>query len=468
MKQIVTPEIMKQAEEGAFKNGLDPKDAMERAGTFVFDEVKNYKKVLVVCFSGNNGGDGFVCAEKLNSVGVPVHVLLLGNTEKLSDHAGFFYNNIKELIIQTPDNDYDCIVDAVFGIGFKGELTGEVLKTVEFINSCKNKAKIVSVDIPSGLDGLTGEYKTAVNADVTVTFQAIKTGLIINKGASVAGEIKVRDIGIPVPSIVQAVEEEDISFPEIKKTAHKGTQGHIGVIAGSFGMEGAAMLASASSIKSGAGKVSLAVSEDIKSNFTLRAPEVMLTLRSDEFIFDKDVVLFGCGIGRKEDNKKILEFLIENCTCPLVIDADGLYFLTREMLKRAKCEIILTPHMGEASRLFGVSINDLQKNPINITKAFAYDTGTTVLLKSNYNLITNGNEVYISSFGCPAMATAGSGDVLAGIVASMAHIMPTNIEASINASYLDGRAGNLAQKEKTPYGVTASDILNNIFKEIEL
>ncbi len=228
------------------------------------------------------------------------------------------------------------------------------------------------------------------------------------------------------------------------------------------------MLASASSIKSGAGKVSLAVSEDIKNNFTLREKEVMLTLREDNFIVDKDVVLFGCGMGRREDNKRLLEFLLENCTKKLVIDADGLYFITREMLKRAKCEIILTPHMGEASRLFGVDIGELQKDPIEITKAFAKDTGVTVLLKSNYNLITDGNEAYISSFGCPAMATAGSGDVLAGIVASMAHIMPTNIEASINASYLHGRAGNLAQKEKTPYGVTASDILNNIFKEIEL
>lgn len=257
-------------------------------------------------------------------------------------------------------------------------------------------------------------------------------------------------------------------FPKSKKTAHKGTQGHIGIIAGSFGMEGAAMLASAAAIKSGAGKVSLAVSEDIKKNFTRRAPEVMLTLRSDEFISDKDVVLFGCGIGRKEDNKKILEFLIENCTCPLVIDADGLYFLTKEHLKKAKCPVILTPHMGEASRLFKVNMGDLIKNPVEIAMEFARETGATVLLKSNYNLVVNKDEAYISTFGCPGMATAGSGDVLAGIVASMVHIMPTNIEASINASYLHGTAGNFAQKEKTPYGVTASDILNNIFKEIEL
>ncbi len=464
MKHIVTPEMMRQAEEEAFKNGLDPKDAMERAGTFVFEEVKFFKKVLVVCFSGNNGGDGFVCAQRLNRIGITVHVLLLGNTEKLSRHADFFYNKIKELIVQAPDNDYDCIVDALFGIGFRGELTGEVLRAVEFINSFKNKAKIISVDIPSGLDGLTGEYKASVDADITITFQAVKTGLIINKGARVAGEIKVRDIGISVPYIAQAVEKEDIEFPKVQKTAHKGTQGHIGVIAGSFGMEGAAMLASGASIKSGAGKVSLAVSEDIKNNFALREREVMLTLREDAFILDKDVVLYGCGMGRREDNKKLLEFLIESCTKKLVIDADGLFFITREMLKKARCEIILTPHMGEASRLFGVDIKELQKNPIEITKAFARDTGVTVLLKSNYNLITDGNETYISSFGCPAMATAGSGDVLAGICATMAHIMPTGVRACINASYIHGTAGNFAQKEKGVYGTCAGDILNNIYK----
>lgn len=466
MKYVVTSEQMQNAENDAFEKGLSPFSAMEKAGTFVFYEAEKFNKVLIVANHGNNGGDGFVCAQKLIEKGKDADVLFIGDEKKLSDHARKFYENIKDNIIENPDDDYDCIVDAIFGIGFRGQLQGKALEAVNLINSFKNKAKIISVDIPSGLNGLTGEAEASVDADITVTFQAEKLGLIINKGADFSGEIKVCDIGIDVFSKIKRVDKVD--FPEIKRTAHKGTQGHIGIIAGSFGMEGAAMLASAAAIKSGAGKVSLAVSEDIKNNFVRRAPEVMLTLRSDEFISDKDVVLFGCGIGRKEDNKKILEFLIENCTCPLVIDADGLYFLTKEHLKKAKCPVILTPHMGEASRLFNVDVGDLIKNPVEIAMDFAKETGATVLLKSNYNLVVNKDEAYISTFGCPGMATAGSGDVLAGIVASMVHIMPTKIEAAINASYLHGRAGNLAQKEKTPYGVTASDILNNIFKEIEL
>lgn len=464
MNFVVTPEKMQNAEIAAFEKGLQPYDAMEKAGTFVFLEAKKYNKILVVANSGNNGGDGFVAAMKLKEMGKKVHILFIGKVEKLSDHARKFYEKVKDNIITTPQKDYDCVIDAIFGIGFRGKIEGKYLDAINLINSFKGKAKIVSVDIPTGLNGLTGEAEIAVSADITVTFQAEKIGLIINKGADFAGEIKVCDIGIEVSSDLKRINKVD--FPEIKKTVHKGTQGHIGVIAGSFGMEGAAMLASASAIKSGAGKVSLAVTEDIKNNFTLRAPEVMLALRNDEFIKGKDVILFGSGIGRKEDNLKTLDFLIKNCTVPLVLDADGLYFLTKDLIKEAKCPIIITPHMGEASRLFNVSIDELIKNPFEITKEFVKDTGITVLLKSNYNLIVSENEAYISTFGCPGMATAGSGDVLAGIVASMVHIMPTYTEALINASYLHGTAGNLAQKEKTPYGVTASDILDNIFKNV--
>ncbi len=466
MNFVVTPEEMQKAEISAFEKGLQPYDAMEKAGIFVFLEAKEYNKILVVANSGNNGGDGFVAAMKLKELGKKVHIFFIGKIEKLSPHAKKFYEKVKDNIITTPQKDYDCVIDAIFGIGFKDQVKGEYLNAINLINSFKNKAKIISVDIPSGLNGLTGEAEIAVSADTTVTFQAEKTGLIINKGADFAGEIKVCDIGIEVSSDLKRINKVD--FPEVKKTAHKGTQGHIGVIAGSFGMEGAAMLASAASIKSGAGKVSLAVTEDIKNNFTLRTPEVMLALRNHEFIKGKDVILFGSGIGRKEDNLKTLHFLIKNCRVPLVLDADGLYFLTKDLIKEAKCPIIITPHMGEASRLFNVSIDELIKNPIEITRAFIKDTGITVLLKSNYNLIVSGNEAYISSFGCPGMATAGSGDVLAGIVASMVHIMPSYTEALINASYLHGTAGNLAQKEKTPYGVTASDILNNIFKDTDI
>ena len=154
-------------------------------------------------------------------------------------------------------------------------------------------------------------------------------------------------------------------LPKIKDTVHKGDLGHIGVIAGNKGMEGAAILATKALTKMCVGKITLAVEKDIIDNFSLRAPEVMVTNRDNlmEFIKDKSVILFGCGFGRNNDNKKKAEFLLNNCACPLIIDADGLYFITKDMLKSAKCPVILTPHLKEASRLFNCTLEDLINNP---------------------------------------------------------------------------------------------------------
>ena len=255
-------------------------------------------------------------------------------------------------------------------------------------------------------------------------------------------------------------------LPEIKDTVHKGDLGHIGVIAGSLGMEGAAILATKALTKMCVGKITLAVPKDIINNFSSRAPEVMVTNRDNltEFIKDKDVVLFGCGFGRGEDNKKTAEFLLNNCSCPIIIDADGLYFLTKDMLKSAKCPVILTPHLKEASRLFNCTIDDLIKDPQKITSDFAKETKVTILLKSHYNFITDGNEKYLCHFGTKGMAKGGSGDVLAGITAGAVNLTNSSVKGCLLASFIHGFAGKQAQKEKTEYSMTPSDIIDNIYK----
>lgn len=468
MNCVVTPEYMLKKELDAFKNGLSPLDAMAKAGAYIFEFAKRFKKVLVVAGCGNNGGDGFQCAYLLNKAGVKTDVFVIGDKNKLSSHSRYFYDLIVDLVTTSPEKDYDCIVDALFGIGFKGNLEGDFLKAVDLINSFKNKAYIIAVDIPSGLNGLTGEGKASVNADLTVTFQSKKLGHIINKGADCVGKLIVKNIDIPLDAKLKEPSREDIlaCIPEIRNTAHKGTQGHIGIIAGSLGMEGAAILASEAAIKIGAGKVTLAVENDIISNFCCRAPEIMVTDRQNlrDFFLDKDVILFGSGIGRNKDNISILNLLIENCTCPLVIDADGLYFLNKEMLKNAKCPIIITPHLKEASRLFGCDINDVICYPLEKAQEFANETNTAVLLKSNYNIITDGNFSYITAFGCKGMATAGSGDVLAGIVAGAINLTASIEKGCLLACYIHGFAGQAAQKQKTAYAMTASDIKDNIYK----
>ncbi len=465
---VVTPEYMQIKEQDAFKKGLSPLDAMAKAGAYIFEYAKNFNNVLIVAGCGNNGGDGFRCASLLKEAHIKTDILVIGNMDKLSEHSRYFYNSVTDLIVKNPKENYDLIVDALFGIGFKNELKGEFLEAVNLINSFKGKAKIVAVDISSGLNGLTGEGENCVNADLTITFQAKKLGHIINMGADKVGKLIVKDIDIPIDAELKEPEEEKIKacVPEIKNTAHKGIQGHIGIIAGSLGMEGAAILASESAIKMGAGKVTLAVDKKIINNFSHRAPEIMITDRDnlEKFILDKDVILFGSGIGRSEDNISILNFLIDNLVCPLVIDADGLYFLTKEMLKKAKCPVILTPHLKEASRLFNKNIKDIICYPFDRTMEFTKETGATVILKSNYNLITGENFSYITTFGCKGMATAGSGDVLAGITAGAINLTKAIEKGCLLATYIHGFAGNKAQEEKTEYSTTASDIKDNIYK----
>lgn len=255
-------------------------------------------------------------------------------------------------------------------------------------------------------------------------------------------------------------------LPKIKDTVHKGDLGHIGVIAGNKGMEGAAILATKALTKTCVGKITLAVEKDIIDNFSLRAPEVMVTNRDDleNFIKDKSVILFGCGFGRNNDNKKTAEFLLNNCRCPLIIDADGLYFITKDMLKSAKCPVILTPHLKEASHLFNCTLEDLINNPEKITSDFAKETNVTVLLKSHYNFITNGNKNYLCHFGTKGMAKGGSGDVLAGIVAGAVNLTKSCLNGCLLASFIHGFAGKSAENEKTEYSMTPSDIIDNIYK----
>lgn len=468
MQAIVTPEYIQKKELDAFNSGLDPKDAMFKAGTHVFEIAKNYKNVLIVAGCGNNGGDGFCCGSLLKEAGVKTDIFVVGDINKLSEQSKYFYDACLPLLTDIIKDDYDLVIDAILGIGFKRTLEGEFLKAVNLINSFKNKACILSVDIPSGLNGLIGEGDVCVNADITVTFQAKKLGHIINKGTDFVGNLIVKDIDIPLIPLIYEPEISDIIplLPQIKNTVHKGNLGNIGVIAGSSGMEGAAILATKALTKMCVGKITLAVEKNIINNFSLRVPEVMVANRDDlgEFIKDKNVILFGCGIGRNDDNKKILEFLLKNSTCPLVIDADGLYFLNKEILKQAQCPVILTPHLKEASRLFDCPINDLITDPVNITCDFAKETKVTVLLKSNYNFITDSNQKYLCNFGTKGMAKGGSGDVLAGITAGAVNLTKSNLSGCLLASFIHGFAGKEAQNEKTEYSMTPSDIIDNIYK----
>jgi len=466
MKNIVSAKAMQDSERQTFKGVKDYALAMEKAGTALFAHIQKYNSFLIFCGAGNNGGDGFVCARLLRDVGKQVEIVIVGDIAQLSSYAYVNYQRVCELAIQKEEikEDYACVVDAIFGIGFHGTLFGEFLEAVNKVNSFKGRAHIVACDIPSGLNATNGIGEECVDADETVTFQAYKLGQIIGMGADYCGKITVEEIGISISDGVFFVEKNDIFLPKMKKTAHKGTRGHIGVIGGSRGMEGAAEMCAYASLNSGAGLVSILTDSVCEGFYNNRHPEIMLDTKSTvtDFIKNKSCVVFGCGIGRSEKTRERLYELIERCTCPLIIDADGLYYLTPELLKKARCNITLTPHMGEAARLFNVSLGELLVRPHELAADFAKNNSVTVLLKSNYNFITDGTKRYFTAFGCPAMATAGSGDALAGITTG-ATLLTDSLNGAMLASFLHGFAGNAAQNKKSPYSVTATDIISEIY-----
>ena len=454
MIKVLTSKEVKKSERIAFENGMDEKDAMFNAGAHIFDRAKDFENILVVCGLGNNGGDGFVCASLLKKIKKNVKVYV--KEGKKSELASFFYEKIKDIVTDEIEGEYDLIIDALYGIGFHGSFNEEDRKIVEKINN--SKSYIISADIPSGLDATTGKTDYCVKADETITFSCIKQGLLIGKGLDYCGKIICCNIGINVDSDFYFLEESDIKLNKINSSSHKGTQGHVGVIAGSLGMEGAGALCAISALRTSAGKVSLSVPEECLPFYYSRDPEIMVSVRKKikDFVKDKDVVVFGPGIGRNDEN--LVKEVKENTKCPLIIDADGLYFA-----KDLKGTII-TPHIGEASRLFNVSIKELEEDPKKYAMEFAKNNECIVILKSNYNIITDGNKCFISHFGCPGMATAGSGDVLAGIVAGALLLQKDKLEASILSSFLHGFAGRAAQIKKSEYAMTASDISENIYE----
>ena len=266
--------------------------------------------------------------------------------------------------------------------------------------------------------------------------------------------------------------KSELCLPKMPDNAHKGTNGHIGIIAASFGFEGAAHLAAISALRAGAGKVSLLVPSECSAFFAHRPSESMLCAKGfdyiEDFIRDKDVVLFGCGVGRDIKIKEYLEKLLSICRVPLVIDADGLFYLTAEMLKSAKCPVLLTPHVGEAARLFNTTADKLLKKPLFYVYNFVSLSGATVLLKSDFCLACSNDFAAKTHFGSCALATAGSGDVLAGICAALAHRFGGNMLAcSVHSSYIHGTAGKRAEQKHGAYSTTAEEISKNIYFAIK-
>lgn len=513
--RIVTPEQMRRIDKRAIEEfGIPGIVLMENAALQSLNILENLypnaRRVLILAGGGNNGGDGLALARLLFTSGKKVRVLFFGDEDKLPSDAktnleivknlqillAFVNNSSKEdcaLLVHESLAHSDLVVDALFGTGFSKSLEGQYKTAVEIINDKSvlsvNDLPIVSLDIPSGVNGENGNVKTiAVKATDTIAFGYTKFGHLLYPGKMFAGKLHIVPIGLP-PLSAEVV--GDSAFTLTPKEAammlkkrlpwgHKGTFGKTFVIAGSTGMTGAACLTGMASLKTGSGIVSLAVPRTLNIVFEQKLTEIMTVPVEDTgmgafsrncvlelmpHIKNSDVLAIGPGIGKGEDIMEVLKYVFDNFSTPIVLDADGLNCICEnlDILSRHEGQVVITPHPGEMSRLTGNPIREITANPIKTALEFAQKYSAIVLLKGAVSVVADpSGALYVNRTGNEGMATAGSGDVLTGIVAGFVSQGYDAFDAAVLASFLHGFAGDIASEQIAQDSITASDILNNL------
>ena len=484
MELLVTGNQMKKLDTFTIQEmGVPSLVLMERAGLAVYDEMLRegfpLTRTLVLCGGGNNGADGVVIARLLFLAGYDVDVCILGNsghfTEEMKKQIDIGKNYGISFVNTFLPNEYTTIVDAVLGVGLSREVSGKYKDAILLINDCQGK--VVSVDIPSGISADTGAVLgAAVKADLTVTFGYRKAGLCFYPGAAYAGKIIVADVGIYKDK--RAVLKPELcacTFQDLQKLkrlpeGNKGSFGKIFLVAGSRDIFGAAYLSGYGAMKTGVGMLKVCTARENRQMFSC-FPEAMLQVYDENTDLEAmmkegmdwaDVYGIGPGIGTGPLAEALLEILLANGKKPLVIDADGINLLRgrKELLKNYPGGTILTPHLGEFSRLTGVSVEEWKKNPIEITGKTAEELHTVLICKDARTVIAENQEkVCINLSGNDGMATAGSGDVLTGILLSvLAQRKGELFGSACLGVYLHGVAGDLAAEKKGRAGMLAKDI----------
>ena len=477
MKEILSVENMRKSDAHTIATEVPSLELMYRAGKAVADSVEWREPVGIVCGVGNNAGDGYVIALELKKRGIDCTLLLL--EERFSADGKYYFDKCVENDIPyeicTEELDlsrFSTLADCIFGTGFKGEARGLAKSVIEKYNA--SSAYKISVDINSGMNGDTGMGEVIALSNLTCSIGSYKPGHFLNKAKDVIKEKINLDIGIkPIDEPYYLYEPS--AMPERKNFSNKSTYGYVALIGGSKKYSGAIRLAAMANaaMRAGAGVAMLAVPDSISPYIIpniLEATVYPLSDKDGEIVFNDSelsslasrvkTIAFGMGIGLSGETEKALSYLLNNYKGRLVIDADGLTALSRigtDILKTAACEVILTPHNMEFSRISGLPIADILSAPIENAKKFAKKYGCTLLLKGPSTIVTNGECVYIVDRGCAGMATAGSGDVLSGILAATAAYIPSPLEATALAAYINGSAGEIAESKTNPISMTASD-----------
>lgn len=511
--QLVTAEQMQTMDRQTIESfGIPGRVLMENAGRgavkLILDRYSGIEemKIAVLAGRGNNGGDGFVIARYLMEKGIFVNTYLLSTKDKVQGDAKANMDLVLELInhegpgavIEIPDagtlkkyrpdiRHHGLFVDAILGTGLNSDVRGFFKDAIELMN--QSSAPVFSVDIPSGLHSDTGRpLGTAVKADATATFAFAKAGHILYPGNTFTGELEVIDIGIP--DFIAAQQHIGLSIIEKAQVAglipvrsfnsHKGTFGHLGILAGSPGKTGAAALCANAAVRCGTGLVTLGVPQQLNSRIEPLVVEPMtlglkdnnkglLTLLAaneiSQFLKDKQALALGPGIGTHKETVALVHNLVKDCRIPLVIDADGLNCVAEkpDILGSAQCPVVLTPHPGEMARLSGASTKEIQADRTGVAIDFAHKYNITLVLKGAQTVIASPDgSCRICPTGNPGMASGGMGDVLTGIIAGFCAQGLAPEAAAAAGVYIHGLCADTLADHVNDFGFTASDIVDSI------
>ncbi len=478
---FLSSEKIYEAEQEAMKS-VSAIQLIKNAAAASYEHIKEFNSVRIYCGKGNNGSDGYATAILLKQNGKRVEVVQV--FEPASEECVFFCEKARDAGVEITDrvsfplDDFECSVDAIFGIGVKGNVEGIAEQAINIINA--SETYVVSLDLPSGINADTGEGETFVIADKTVTFTAPKRCMLFNKSVDPCGEIVICDVGIPIDYTAEEGRYIPITdkltksiLPKRSRLSHKGTFGTAVIVAGSYAMAGAAAMAAQAAYKSGCGLVKIIAPESITNVLNILVKEAVvipvahqngvispnLSEKAIDALKKAASVLIGCGLGNGRHDILISKIL-SVVNAGVIIDADGVNSLRGNLNIIKNRNVLLTPHPLEFSRISGLSVEEIEKARIKTADAFAREYGVSLLLKGARSVIAyGGNNLYISLLATSALSKGGSGDILAGILVSLAAQGISLTDSAVAASYIHTKAGMLAEKKIGAISTTADDII---------
>ena len=494
--KILTAAQVKLCDKHSISNdGISSLELMERASetfckwfTVEFSKEEN-PLVSMLCGKGNNGGDGLAVARILQELGYEVEVFVLevfptssddfsANLERLKKEQKIKVSHLAKAEDIPIFDENEILIDAILGSGINRPLDGELERIISFINECNNI--VVSLDIPSGMFADEQTFGTSIQADYTFTFESPKFSFLLPDNFDRVGEFIYESIGLDkkfinaLPCHNHYVTEETVKriYKIRAKFAHKGLFGHALLVMGSHGKMGAAILATRACLRAGAGLVTVHVPGCGYDVMQMSIPEAMVTLDEDQFIFTRvyelqkyNTVAVGCGLSTKNKTRNALCYILKNMENPAVLDADALNILAQspDWMEFIPKNSILTPHPKEFERMFGRTENGYDRYLLLREKAM--ELGVYIILKgANSCIATPNGDCYFNSTGNPGMGTAGSGDVLTGIISGLLAQEYTPLEASILGVYLHGLSGDIAADEMSQEALMAGDLIDYLGK----